>query len=309
MAGFDILGTNNQGLAALNVGGATTSDLYTVNLTTGAATRVNTVGGGERIRGLAYARVPVATVFALTADNHLVSFKPLTPGTFDTDVAVTGLNGAEAIVALDIRPSNGALYALTDAGRVYTVDTATGALSGAVTLTANTLDTTAPFTALSGTRFGADFSPLDGQLRVQSDTGQNLRVDVDAGTVITDGALNPGTPQVVGTAFSNSYAGAVTTNQYALDLASRHPGAADLGERRADDGRRVQRRHHVHARRRLRHRGRRQRPVDRRAAADGRDAVDAVPGRARQRRVDLARLVRHRHHRHQGAGDPPAVGM
>jgi trimeric autotransporter adhesin len=220
MAGFDILGINNQGLAAVNVAGATTSDLYTVNLTTGAATRVNTVGGGERIRGLAYGRVPVATVFALTADNHLVSFKPLTPGTFDTDVAITGLTGAEAIVALDVRPSNGTLYALTDAGRVYTVDTATGALAGAVTLTANTLDTTAPFTALSGTRFGADFSPLDGQLRVQSDTGQNLRVDVDAGTVITDGALNPGTPQVVGTAFSNSYAGAVTSNQYALDLAS-----------------------------------------------------------------------------------------
>ena len=134
------------------------------------------------------ARVPVATVFALTSDNHLVSFKPLTPGTFDTDVAVTGLQGAEAIVGLDFRPSNGALYAVTDAGRVYTVDTATGAAAGAVTLTANPADTTAPFTALAGTRFGVDFSPVDNVLRVQSDTGQNLRVDVDTGTVITDGA-------------------------------------------------------------------------------------------------------------------------
>jgi trimeric autotransporter adhesin len=220
VAGFDILGGNNQGLAALNVGGAATSDLYTINLTSGLATRVETIGGGERVRGLAYARVPVATVFALTADNHLVSFKPLTPGTFDSDVAITGLNGSEAIVALDVRPSNGQLYALTDAGRVCTVDTATGAVSGAISLTANTLDTTAPFTALSGTRFGADFSPVDDVLRVQSDTGQNLRVDVDAGTVITDGALNPGTPQVVGTAFSNNYAGATTSSHYALDLAS-----------------------------------------------------------------------------------------
>jgi hypothetical protein len=220
IAGFDIFGSNNQGLAAFTVGGAATSDLYTVNLTSGLATRVETIGGGERIRGLAYARVPVATVFALTADNHLVSFKPLTPGTFDTDVAITGLNGSEAIVALDVRPSNGVLYALTDAGRVYTVDTTTGAVAGAINLTANTLDTTAPFTVLSGTRFGADFSPIDNVLRVQSDTGQNLRVDVDAGTVITDGALNPGTPQVVGTAFSNSYAGATTSSHYALDLAS-----------------------------------------------------------------------------------------
>jgi len=218
VAGFDIFGTNNQGLAALNIGGAATSDLFTVNLSTGAATRINTVGGGERVRGLAYGRLPVATVFALTTDNHLVSFKPLAPGTFDTDVAITGLQGAEAIVGFDFRPMNGALYALTDAGRVYTIDPATGAAAGALTLTADPLDTTAPFTALAGTRFGVDFSAMDGVLRVQSETGQNVRVNVDTGTVITDANLNPGTPQVVGTAFSNSYAGAATTTQYELDV-------------------------------------------------------------------------------------------
>ena len=65
---------------------------------------------------------------------------------------------------------------------------------------------------------------------------QNLRVDVDAGTVITDANLNPGTPQVVGTAFSNSYAGATGTTQYELDVAGGRTGAADL-ERRAGDGR------------------------------------------------------------------------
>jgi hypothetical protein len=65
-----------------------------------------------------------------------------------------------------------------------------------------------------------DFNPLDSVLRIQSDTGQNLRVDVDAGTVITDANLNPGTPQVVGTAFSNSYAGATGTTQYELDVAA-----------------------------------------------------------------------------------------
>ncbi len=219
-AGFDIFGTNNQGLLALNLTGSASSDLYTVNLSSGAASRINTVGGGERVRGLAYARTPVATVFAVTSDNHLVSFKHLTPGTFDTDVMVSGLAAGEAIVAMDVRPSNGALYALTDAGRVYTIDTATGTASGGMTLTANTLDLTAPFTALSGTRFGADFSPLDNLLRVESDTGQNLRVNVDAGTVTTDGALTPGTPQVLASAYSNSYAGAVSTTHYALDLAA-----------------------------------------------------------------------------------------
>jgi hypothetical protein len=218
VAGFDILGTNNWGLAALNVGGAATSDLFNVNLSTGAATRVDTIGGGERVRGLAYAQLPVATVFALTTDNHLVSFKPMTPGTFDTDVAVSGLQGGEAIIGMDFRPSNGVLYAVTDAGRLYTVDTTSGAASGAVMLTANPLDNLAPYTGLSGTRFGVDFSPLDDLLRIQGDTGQNLRVNVDDGTVITDSNLNPGTPTVVGTAFSNSYAGSVSTAQYELDV-------------------------------------------------------------------------------------------
>ena len=220
VAGFDIFGTDNLGLAALNVGGAATSDLFSINLSSGAATRIDTIGGGEKVRSLAYGRLPVATVFALTSDNHLVSFKPLTPGTFDTDVAVTGLQGAEAIVGFDFRPTTGALYAVTDAGRLYTVDTTTGAASGALTLTANTGDATAPFTALSGTRFGVDFHPMDGQLRIQSDTGQNVRVDVDAGTVVTEANLNPGTPQVVGTAFSNSFVGATGTTQYELDLAA-----------------------------------------------------------------------------------------
>ena len=220
VAGFDIFGTNNLGLAALNIGGSATSDLFSVNLGTGAATRINTVGGGERVRGLAYGRVPEATVFVVTTDNRLVSFKPLTPDTFDSDVAITGLQGTEAIVGFDFRASNGVLYALTDAGRVYKIDPTTAVASDALTLTADPLDLVAPFTALAGTRFGVDFSAMDSVLRVQGDTGQNLRINVDTGTVITDANLNPGTPQVVGTAFNNSYVGGTTPTQYELDVAA-----------------------------------------------------------------------------------------
>jgi hypothetical protein len=222
VAGFDILGRDNHGIAALNTAGSATSDLYSINLQSGAATRVGGIGGGERISGLAYAKTAVAEVYALTADNHLVSFKATTPGTLDSDVAITGLDGTEAIVGIDFRPSNGQLYALTNAGRLYTLDTATGAASGAVTLTANPLDATAPYTGLTGTRFGIDFGSVDDQLRVQSDTGQNLRVNLADNTVITDGAPNiGGTPaQLFATAFTNPYAGATTSVHYALDLAS-----------------------------------------------------------------------------------------
>ncbi len=217
VGGFDIYGTTNRGLAALTIGGAANSELYEINLSTGAASRIGAIDGGERVRGFAYASVPVATVYALTSDNRLVSFAPLTPATFDTDVAVTGLQGGEQIVGIDFNPVNGVLHAVTNANRVYVLDPATGALSGAVALSANPLDASDPFTALAGTQFGVDFGSVDGVLRVQSDTGQNLRVNLADGTVITDGPLVAPT-QVVGTAFSNPYAGAATSLQYSIDV-------------------------------------------------------------------------------------------
>lgn len=222
VAGFDIFGTTNLGLAALNIAGSTSSDLFSVNLATGAASMINTIGGGERISSLAYGRTPVAEVFALTTDNHLVSFKPLTPGTIDSDVAISGLGASENIIGMDFRPADGALYAVTDQGHVFTVDTTSGAVSNSLTLVANPLDTTAPFTAFSGTHFGVDFGSVDDQLRIQSDTGQNLRVNLADSTVITDGntTVSGVTPQIVSTAMTNPYVGAASSVQYSVDVAS-----------------------------------------------------------------------------------------
>ena len=220
IAGFDIRGVDNRGIAALNLSGEATSGLYSVNLGTGAATRLATIGGGERVRGLAYAQLPVATVHAITTANRLVSFKPLTPGTFDTDVAITGLQGGENIVSIDFRPADGALFALSNAARLYTLDPASGAATLAVNLTADPLDAIAPFVSLIGAYFDMDFSSVDGVLRVQSDAGHNLRVDVATGLVISDGVPNPGAPVLAGTAFTNSFAGASSSVHHALDLAS-----------------------------------------------------------------------------------------
>ena len=63
-----------------------------------------------------------------------------------------------------------------------------------------------PFTQLSGTEFGVDFDDVSDRLRVVSDTGQNLRVDVDSGAVITDTALSR--TGVNGAAYTNAFAAA-----------------------------------------------------------------------------------------------------
>src|SRR4030095_12213711 len=73
--GFDISGTNNTAFAAVRLAGAAASELHSINLASGAATRVNAIGGGERVRGLALNANPRATLFGVTMDNRLVTFK------------------------------------------------------------------------------------------------------------------------------------------------------------------------------------------------------------------------------------------
>jgi hypothetical protein len=220
VAAFDIAGSNNAAIAAINLSGAATSDLHNINLTTGTATRVNTIGGGERVRGLTMTTIPVATLYGLTADGNLVTFKLATPGTFDTSNAITGLQGGETILGIDFRPANGRLYAATSGGRVYTVNPATGAATVAATLAADATDTTAPFTAISGTNFGVDFNPLADRLRIVSDTGQSLRINVDSGATTTDGNLNPGLPLAVAAGYASNFAPTAATKLFDLDLAT-----------------------------------------------------------------------------------------
>jgi hypothetical protein len=164
---------------------------------------------------------PVMTagdVFAITVSNKLVSFNRDAPATIRTTVAVTGLQSAETLLGIDFRPSDGLLYAVGSSGRIYTINTATGAASLKSTLAADATDTTLPFTALAGTDFGVDFNPVADRLRVVSNTGQSLRINVDNGATTTDGAINGGTANTVtASAYTNSFAGTASTILYALD--------------------------------------------------------------------------------------------
>jgi hypothetical protein len=217
VGGFDINGRNSSAFAALNLAGAATSELHMINLATGASTRVNTIGGGERVRGLTLAAVARATVVGVTADNRVVTFKTATPGTFDTNVAIAGLQGGENVLGIDFRPATGRLYALTDGGRLYTVDPITGGATVAPILVADAADTSDPFGALAGTAFGTDFNPVVDRLRTVSDAEQNLRTNVDSGATITDVALNRAPFNVTAAAYANNFAGTAATTLYAID--------------------------------------------------------------------------------------------
>ena len=165
---------------------------------------------------------PVMTagdVFALTASNKLVSFNRDAPGTVRTNMAITGLQSGENLLGIDFRPADGQLYALGSSGRIYTINTASGAATMKSMLAADAADTTAPFTALAGTDFGVDFNPQADRLRVVSNTGQSLRINVDSGATTTDGAINGGAANtaITASAYTNSFAGTANTTLYALD--------------------------------------------------------------------------------------------
>lgn len=66
--GFDIPSGRNVALAALQVGSATSSTLYTVDLNTGSASVIGPIGGGVALRGFAIARSTAGNSATATTD-------------------------------------------------------------------------------------------------------------------------------------------------------------------------------------------------------------------------------------------------
>lgn len=198
---MDILADNSVALAVTNSNSVST--LYTIDLATGKAVDVGKFAAP--VISIAFKTNPIA--YATTAGNMLVRFNP-TSGA-NNSVALTGLATNETVVGLDFRPATGALYAISNQSRLFSVNTASGALTAIGT-------TLIP--ALSGTSFGFDFNPTVDRIRLVSNTGQNLRLHPDLGTVAAvDGNLNPGTPFVTGAAYANNVAGATTTTLFVID--------------------------------------------------------------------------------------------
>lgn len=200
---FDISPDNKVVLAPLTIAGV--NSLYSLDIATGKLLNLGQLS--TPIIGLAIPTNPVA--YSTDDANNLLIFNLTTPGTPVTK-AITGLQAGENILGIDMRPATGQLYALGSTSRIYAVNMSSGAA---------TAIGSAPFTPLlSGTSFGFDFNPTVDRIRVVSNTGQNLRLHPETGAVAAiDGTLNPGTPAVSGSAYTNSFAGATTTTLFALD--------------------------------------------------------------------------------------------
>lgn len=200
--GFDIDGETNVGYALLTVGAS--KGLYTVRipdarefsgtaLTTNVATRIGDVNISGDVVGLAVAVKTNPTVVALsgtTTAPSLIEFSPRSPSNITSTRSVT-LGAGDELLAIDFRPATGQLYGLIrngTAGRLVTINTTTGAITTASNLMVD--GTTTPVVLSTSTVYNADFNPAADRLRVVDNATTNLRINVDTGATIADGALN-----------------------------------------------------------------------------------------------------------------------
>ncbi|MFF8414596.1 DUF4394 domain-containing protein [Streptomyces omiyaensis] len=151
----------------------------------------------------------------LTSDQRLVGFDVHKPSETWALGKVSGLRGDTVLVGIDFRVQDGKLYGVGEKGGIYTLSSS----AKAVKVSQLTV-------ALQGKHFGVDFNPAADRLRVISDTGQNLRHNVNAPATPTavDGTLtNPTMPPstalgVTGAAYTNNDLNAATaTSLFDID--------------------------------------------------------------------------------------------
>ena len=162
--------------------------------------------------------VPLA---AISGPNTLVTFDSATPGTIRNTITVTGLQAGESLVAIDRRPLNNLLYAVTSMQRMVVIESCTG--------TAVNVGPTFGV-SLTGANVGLDFTPTVDRLRVNSDAEENFRFNPVTGLVVDGDAVTagvqpdtslspPGT--VVAAAYDrNDNDGTTPTTMYVIDAGS-----------------------------------------------------------------------------------------
>jgi Domain of unknown function (DUF4394) len=152
---------------------------------------------------------------ATTSQNQLLRFNARNPERIKDIQAITGLPAGVSLRGIDFRPKTGDLYGVGSDSVVYRVNPYTGIAIA---------EGPAFAPALNGKAFGVDFNPVVDKIRVVSDAGQNLRLNVDEGTVLMqDADLNPGMPQVVAAGYENSsfsFTQPTATTLHVVDAAS-----------------------------------------------------------------------------------------
>ena len=230
-------GATGEAAAVLISGGI--SNLYRINLTTGAASLRGSLGGLNVI-DLAVANTR-ATAFTLSSTgSQLARFNLDTPGTA-ARASISGVAEGERLVGMDLRPRTGQILALgidaaLDRGTLYRLEpqsAGTTAVATAIGATGQVtfVDSTGQTLDLSDVSVGIDVNPFADRVRVLDAGGNNFRINPDNGAAVDgdaiaagvnpDGAISaPLATQLAATAYTSNINAPIATTQYTLDQLS-----------------------------------------------------------------------------------------
>jgi hypothetical protein len=158
---------------------------------------------------------PDQVFYGLTDDGKLNRYNAKSPGTVENSMTISGLASGEKLLSIDFRPATGQLYGLGSTSRLYVIN-----LKDA---SAKALGTAAFTPALNAQLANIDFNPTVDRIRLVTTAGQNLRLHPETGAVAAvDGNINGGSAPaaITSIAYTNSKAGAATTELYDIDIAS-----------------------------------------------------------------------------------------
>ena len=159
-----------------------------------------------------YASAAQADIVALTSNNTLAMID-------SKSAKVTGtmeIQGLEPVLGIDVRPSDGMLYALAADGTVATINLADGKA---------TVKSKLGIMPPPAVKVTVDFNPVSDRLRIVGSDGTNLRANVDDGVVAEDQTLtfakndaaSGEVPMIVAGSYTNSVKGARETTLYDID--------------------------------------------------------------------------------------------
>ena len=223
---FDPATRTNTAYLVRNDSSTASTTLYTVNLTNGSATSVCTLDTGVVVQYIAVQTKGVETapltgslVYAVTANNNLISFDSENPSQLQSIVQVTGIVAGQVLCGLDFRPATGALYGLaynatTGDAQIYTINPTTGVATAV---------SDAPVSLGTGLgSIGFDFNPVVDRIRVTGSNGSNFRINPITGAIAsTDstlnfagGDVNQGNGSIGASAYTNSFLGTTATTLF-----------------------------------------------------------------------------------------------
>ena len=126
-------------------------------------------------RGLISGGSTTVYLIGLTAANELVHLTVTHTATETSVIPVTGLRPGETLLAIDNNKKNNTLFGVSDASTIYKIDDATG-IARPLGLPLDPI--------LDGKYVAMDVSPQDGNIRITTDAGLNLRVSPLTGATV-----------------------------------------------------------------------------------------------------------------------------